>query len=189
MRTRPLKVEVTVNQGHDEYERLVRPLEDRMIRLIWGVTRNPEDAEEALQEALGVLWRKWDRIRVHPNPEALIYRICIHSAYDRVRRRMRREKHETLIEADRVSSAKNPADLLNAKELLAAIHHAIGQLSRNQAIAVTMRFVQGVSYGDIGRALGCRENTVRKHVERGRERLRDLLHRVISDQHGVESLP
>ena len=37
---------------HDEYERLVRPMEERMMRMVWGVTRNADDAEEALQEAL-----------------------------------------------------------------------------------------------------------------------------------------
>ncbi len=173
--------------GQEEYERIVRPLEDRMIRLIWGVTKNAEDAEEALQEALAVLWRKWDKIRMHPNPEALIYRICINSAYDLLRRRIRREKREALVQVDAAVNEKTPADVLNAKECLAAIHHAIGQLSRHQAIAVTMRFVQGLSYGDISRALGCRENTVRKHVERGRERLRGLLSNVISEQRGVES--
>ena len=173
---------------HDEYERLVRPMEERMMRMVWGVTRNADDADEALQEALGVLWRKWGRIRLHPNPEALILRICINAAYDVLRRRIRREKRDLMAYANPLAAPKTPADILGAKECLAAIRHAIGQLSRNQAVAVTMRLVNGVSYGDIGRALGCRENTVRKHVERGRERLRDLLRTFVQDQTEMENI-
>ena len=42
-----------------------------------------------------------------------------------------------------------------------------------------MRFVEGLSYGDIADALGCREATARKHISRARERLaRDLAHLV-----------
>lgn len=174
--------------GHNEYERLIAPMEERMMRLAWAVTRNAEDAEEALQEALGVLWRKWDRVRVHPNPEALVLRMCSNAAYDVLRRRIRREQRAAHQHFSQLAAPKTPADILGAKECLLALRQAIGQLSRNQAIAVTMRLVHGVPYGDIGRALGCRENTVRKHVERGRERLRTLLQRFINEDHGLENI-
>ncbi len=174
--------------GHDEYDRLIRPMEERMMRLVWGVTQNADDAEEALQEALGVLWRKWDRVRVHPNPEALVLRICSNAAYDVLRRRIRREQRAAYLHFSRLSAPKTPAEVLGAKECLAAVRQAIAQLSRNQAVAVTMRLVHGLPYGDIGRALGCRENTVRKHVERGRERLRGLLGRFLQEQTGMENL-
>jgi RNA polymerase sigma-70 factor, ECF subfamily len=175
-----------VSKGHDEYERLVRPMEERMMHVVWGVTRNAEDAEEALQTALGVLWKKWDRVRVHPNPEALILRICSNSAFDVLRRRIRHEKRDSRAYTNELAAPKTPADILGAKECFSAIRQAIAQLSRNQAVAVTMRLVHGLSYGDIGRALGCRENTVRKHVERGREQLRGLLKRFVNDETGME---
>lgn len=175
-----------MHTAHEEYERLLRPLEDRMTRIVWGVTQNAQDAEDALQEALAILWRKWDRVRMHPNPEALILRICINSAYDVLRKRMRHERREALARVERTQAPRTPADVLDAKESLAAIRQAIGHLSRNQAIAVTMRLVQGLSYGDIGRALGCREHTVRKHVERGRERLRGFLKAFIEHSTGLE---
>lgn len=176
-----------MHTGHDEYERLIRPMENRMIRVIWGITRNPEDAEEAMQEALGVLWRKWDRVRIHPNPEALVLRICINSAYDVLRRRLRRDKKQALNDVNRLMTvSRTPADIAGSEECIGAIRTAIGQLSPPQATAVTMRLVQGLPYGDIGRALGCREDTVRKHVERGREKLRGLLKSFLGEVPGWE---
>ncbi|HEO71534.1 MAG TPA: sigma-70 family RNA polymerase sigma factor [Candidatus Hydrogenedentes bacterium] len=146
-----------------------------MLRTIWNVTQHGDDAEEALQEALSVVWRKWDRIRVHPNPKALILRICINAARDVLRKRIRRERRERRAETTIPARPLNPAQALDAQERESTILDAISQLSRNQSAAVVMRLVHGLSYGDIGAALGCRDATARKHVERGRKRLQEIL--------------
>jgi len=75
-----------------EYERLIAPIEDRMMRAVWRVSRNPADTEDAFQEALLTIWKRWDRIRAHPNPHALIVHICINAAYDGLRRKTRQGK-------------------------------------------------------------------------------------------------
>ena len=159
------------------YEELIRPIEDQMLRCVWGITQNAEDAEEAFQEALGVIWRKWDRIQRHPNPHALVLRMCMNAAYDVLRKNVRRRRRES----DAVGvpafagTTATPADTLEGRERESAILRAIGQLSRNQALAVTLRLVQGHSYAHVAQVLGCRDVTARKHVARGRERLRQLL--------------
>lgn len=167
--------------AEEEYERLIKPLESAMMRTVWNLTRNKHDAEEAMQEALCVIWRKWERVRIHPNPQALVLRICVNSAYDILRARARRERRETLTEVTREAGVAPDVETgLPAAECQQAIQDAISQLSRNQAVAITMRLVQGVPYHEIGRALGCQESTVRKHVERGRQRLRELLRPVLA---------
>ena len=162
-------------EAHQDYERLIKPIEDKMIRSIWSVTQDADEAEEAFQEALSVIWRKLDRVRRHANPQALVLRICLNSAYDVLRRKIRRRRRETRAGFEWPARVPTPADALVSRECESAIFRAIAKLSRNQAAAVTMRLVQGQSYAEIARILGCREATVRKHVERGRERLRQLL--------------
>jgi DNA-directed RNA polymerase specialized sigma24 family protein len=36
----------------DFYGRFIEPIEDRMIRSVWRITRNAQDAEDAMQAAL-----------------------------------------------------------------------------------------------------------------------------------------
>lgn len=146
-----------------------------MIRAVWGITQDAEDAEEAFQEALAQIWRKLERIQRHENPHALILRICMNSAYDVLRRKARRRRREQLTEIQAVSRVPSPSEALESRERESAILRAMGNLSRYQATAVFMRLVQGHSYGEIAEVLGCGDATVRKHVERGRERLRKLL--------------
>ena len=162
-----------------EYERFIRPIEDQMMSAVWGVTQNPEDAEEAFQEALSVLWRKWRHVRAHPNPRALILRICFNSGYDVLRKRSRRQRREITAETsvleDVRAAASSPSETLAARERESAVLGAISRLTRNQAAAVVMKLWEGCSHSDIAEALGCRDATARKHLERGRQRLRELL--------------
>ena len=45
------------------YERLIQPIESQMIRTIWRIIRDPDEAEDVLQDTLGIIWKRLDRIR------------------------------------------------------------------------------------------------------------------------------
>lgn len=162
-----------MDSGHGDYERLVRPIEDRMIRSVWRILRCPQDADDAFQEALTTIWKRLNRIRRHPNPHALILRICVNSAYGVMRQRARHRAHEKLEAAPEALADPSPsaAERISGREKRAEILQAISRLPRKQAQAVLMRFVEELPYGQIAQALGCREVTVRKHVARARTRL------------------
>jgi Sigma-70 region 2 len=55
----------------DFYERFIEPIEDRMIRSVWRITRNAQDAEDAMQTALLVMWKRRDRVAGHAAPPAI----------------------------------------------------------------------------------------------------------------------
>lgn len=159
------------------YERLIAPLETRMIRTIWGVVRDPEEAQDALQDALAAIWRRWDRLQTHPNPEALILRICINAAWDALRRRHRRLRWLAAENAsiDPADPAPSALQAVTASETQVRVRRAIASLSRNQATAIVMHAVGNVPYDGVAAAMHCREVTVRTHVARARARLRALL--------------
>jgi len=163
------------SRQHDAYAALIRPIEDEMLRAVWSVTRDADDAEEALQDALVTIWRRFDRVQRHPNPHALILRICMNAAYDALRVKIRRRRREADVDGLFGRTAATPAETLSLREWERAILDALARLSRNQATAFVLRVVHGESYEEVARVLGCRESTARKHVNRGRERLKALL--------------
>jgi RNA polymerase sigma factor (sigma-70 family) len=160
-----------------DYDTLVRPIENQMIRSVWRIVRDPNDADDAFQEATATIWKRLGRIRRHPNPRALILKICTDAAHDVLRRRLRqvRTQEQEDVIADLPDPAPSAAQSLISRETQAEVFQAIGKLPRKQGTAVLMRFVQGLSYRDIAQSLGCREATVRKHVARARDRLFQLL--------------
>jgi len=155
------------------YEQLIEPIETRMMRSIWRIVRNPEAAEDTLQEALTIIWRRLDRIRSHPNPNAFILKICINAAYDSLRKRKHNRQHEKpeVLRQLSTRSETTVPEALEQKETEAEIIKAISRLPRKQAVAILMRIVQDQPYDVIAQAMGCSKGTARIHVSRGRTRL------------------
>jgi len=156
-----------------DYSTLVRPLESRMMRSIWRIVRRKEAAEDALQDALAVIWKKRDAVARHPNPQALILKISIAAAYDAVRKERRRLRHEiTGLPGEPADDSAAPAGKGSEdRGLRAAILAAVGRLPKRQATAALLHIIEDQSYEEIARAMECSETTVRVHVMRARAAL------------------
>jgi RNA polymerase sigma factor (sigma-70 family) len=159
------------------YEDLIAPMESRMMRSIWRVVRSPELAEDTLQDALAIIWKKLRIVRCHPNPQALMLKICLNAAYDTLRRRKRFLHHEEISVLSNMPGTSEPGSMrtLAAKEMEHEVLRAIGRLPRKQAVAVLMRFLQEESFDVIAHTLGCSEISARIHVSKGRARLQRWL--------------
>ncbi len=163
--------------GCREYEEIIRPIEPKMMRSVWRIVQDPERAKDAFQDALEKVWKKWSRIRKHPNPQALILRICTNTAMDHLRRGRREKRHEELeLKGELVADpAPTAAAQLESQEIQTEVMTALSQLPRNQSEAMVMRFVQDLPYSAIAEAIGCAEATVRTHIARGRASLRQMI--------------
>lgn len=166
------------------YDELIAPLEATMMRSIWRVVRNVDLAEDCLQDALAVVWKKRIQIRLHPNPEALILRICLNNAYDSLRRLERMRRQTDLSQLDKAPAPPDhDADRdLEEREIEAQVQQAIRRLPRKRALAVMMRLLHEESFEEIAHALDCSEITVRIHVSRGRVQLRKWLSHLCRDR-------
>ena len=159
------------------FEQLIKPVEHQMMRSIWRIVRDPEMAKDTLQESLAKIWKRLDLIRSHPNPRALILKICLNAAIDSLRKRKRLYQHEKTEPLHRFPSqqAAKVHEGLERKKIEAEILEAIKRLPRRQAVAVLMRLIQDQPYAVIAQAMECSETTVRIHVSRGRARLSQWL--------------
>ncbi len=159
------------------YDELIAPMEAAMMRSIWRVVRSADLAEDCLQDALAVIWKKRFQIRAHPNPQALILKICLNAASDSLRKLGRMRRHTDLAQLDNTPApAEHGADRgLEAREIQEQVQLAIRRLPRKRALAVMMRLIQEEPFEAIAQALDCSEVTVRIHISRGRAQLRKWL--------------
>lgn len=159
------------------YDELIAPLEAMMMRSIWRIVRNADVAEDCLQDALAVVWKKRFQIRLHPNPQALILKICLNAACDSLRRLERMRCQTDLSPLDNAPAPPDhDADRdLEERETVEQVQQAIRRLPRKRALAVMMRLIHEESFEAIAHALDCSEITVRIHISRGRAQLRKWL--------------
>jgi RNA polymerase sigma-70 factor (ECF subfamily) len=172
-----MESEETLTGDRTIYDELIAPLEATMMRSIWRVVRNADLAEDCLQDALAVVWKKRFQIRLHPNPKALILKICLNAAYGSLRRLERMQRQTDI---SQLVDAPAPPDHdanrdLEEREIEEQVQHAIRRLPRKRALAVMMRLIQEESFEAIAQALDCSEVTVRIHISRGRAQLRKWL--------------
>lgn len=157
------------------FEGLVLSMQEEMFRAVWRVVRDADLAEEAMQNALTTLWRKSAELQRHPNPRALVLRVCLDAACDQARARNRRDGRFQSLEA---IGSDPPAPEEQSAEQRTAVHEilsAITRLRSRQATALLMRVLHEAPYDAIAAALGCSAVTARVHVLQARRELRRTL--------------
>jgi RNA polymerase sigma factor (sigma-70 family) len=163
----------------DFYGRFIEPIEDRMIRSVWRITRDAQDAEDAMQSAIMEVWKRRHRIIQHAVPPALILKMCADAACSIARRRTRdrRRTEPTRPNDEPIDAARSPWMEMAHQELTDEILAAIHRLSHRQAVAITLRVFEELPYEQIAAAMHCTEATARKHVARARGYLQVVLAR------------
>ena len=77
-------MDVGLGRGFDDY---VRARSDGLLRLAWLVTRDWEDARDAVQDALFALYPRWERLPEANRREAYISRTVVNACLAVIRRR------------------------------------------------------------------------------------------------------
>jgi RNA polymerase sigma-70 factor (ECF subfamily) len=143
----------------------------RLVGQVTVVTADREAAEDAVQEAFGRLWKRWQSHSAYENPEAWVRRVAINLAISRWRR-MRRL--QPLGDGPRAEREDDPLTRHDVQRALKAI-----PVKHRQALL--LHHVVGLSVAEVAREMGAPEGTVKSWLFRGREALQNSL--------GVEEAP
>ncbi len=140
----------------------------QLHRLARLSTRSPEDAEDALQDAMLSAHRCAGSFRHDAAVNSWLYRIVVNACLDR----LRRVKARPTIPLDDVY----PVDDRTVQvETGIAVQRALMRLPVEQRAALVAVDMQGYSIADTARILGVAEGTVKSRCARGRARLVQLL--------------
>ncbi len=157
------------------YQRLIEPVEPRMLNIIGHIVQVPEDCADVMQEVLSIVWCKLSLIERADNPQAYILRICVTQSYEYLRKRYAQYEHEKRLARDRSKPPVNSVNDSESAETRQVILSAIGRLPKKQAKALLLRTTENMGYEDMAPVLGCSVATARSHVHKARVRLRTAL--------------
>ena len=133
--------------------------------------RDPVEAEDAAQQVFLSAHQAIARGSSPRDPAAWVAAIARNECRARIRARMR----EPLALPELPSDLPDPlASAIRAADL-EAIWSALGKLPRRQRRALLMRELGGLSYHELGRALGVSHSAVESLVFRARQRVRSLV--------------
>jgi RNA polymerase sigma-70 factor (ECF subfamily) len=155
-------------------EALVQRHEPRVRRLAAYLLDDPQDAEDAAQEALAKVLTRIDQFRGESRFATWLYSLVTNTCRD-LGERQRRRRHQPLEAAPETSSAMGPFDLACQREQRAQLAREMGGLSHDQRHVMVMKDVLALSYEEIAEVLDMPVGTVKCHAHRGRARMRRAL--------------
>jgi len=160
------------------FERAVRCHADRIqCHAVW-LLHDREEARDITQETFV---RLWERRHDVAEPAArgwllkTVHRMCLDRHRRLAVRAVSDQNPEDLPAFDRPGG--NPESAAATAGLGAILERALVTLAPRDRAAVLLREVEGLSYGEVGQALGLPVGTVKSSVHRSRERLREQLGR------------
>lgn len=135
-----------------------------LVRFATGLV-GPDDAADVVAESfVGVLGsQSWEKV---DEPRAYLYRAVLNEVRMRHRSTMRRKARE-------IRTAKREAsfDPLPRPEVL----EAMSVLSTKQRASVVLTYWEDLTPDEVAARLGVSEGTVRRHLNRARSKLREVL--------------
>ena len=156
-------------------EALVERHEQSVRRLARYLLADPQDAEDAAQEALAKLCTRIDQFRGASRFSTWLYSLVANTCRD-MGERQRRRRHQPLdAVAERVSLERGPHDLAMQREQRQVLALRLADLSADQRQVMVMKDVLSLSYEEIAEVLGMPVGTVKCHAHRGRARMRQAM--------------
>ncbi len=158
---------------------------DRLWAVALRTTGNPEDAADALQEALISAFRRADAFRGDAQVTTWLHRIVVNASLDRLRRNKVRAAQPLPDDLDEYAgrgavlaspgTTLDPATAAVCSDQRSVVHAALAALPADQRAALVLVDMEGYPVHEAARILGCPTGTVKSRCARGRHRLAVLL--------------
>ena len=168
------------------------PLLDQLYSGALRMTRNPQDAEDLVQETYLKAYKNFDSFTPGTNLKAWLYRIMTNTYINSYRKKQRRPLETS---ADEVtdyqlySSSSHDSTGLESAEVEALkampnsrISEALNALNEDYRMVVYYADVEGLAYKEIAEVLDIPMGTVMSRLHRGRKQLRGMLKDVAKER-------
>ncbi|MBI1377953.1 MAG: RNA polymerase sigma factor SigM [Frankiales bacterium] len=157
----------------EAFPELVRRHRDRLWAVALRTTGDPEDAADALQDALVSAFRNAGSFRGEAAVTTWLHRVVVNACLDRMRRRRARPTVPLPAEDGDTGAhgIADPRDDLDRLELRMEIDRALRALPDDQRAAIVLVDVEGLPVSEAAALLGVPEGTVKSRCSRGRARL------------------
>jgi RNA polymerase sigma-70 factor (ECF subfamily) len=171
-------VKKTLSGDERAFERLVERYQGLLMIIAYRRSWRGADCEDVVQEAFVRAFRALATLDRPERFRSWLCRICSNVALDRVRRRSpvaSFDQDSGLMRALPPGEGARPSARAEEEEDRDRLLAAIERLPDTYQVPVVLRHVEGLSYREIAKRLGIREDALRKRIHRASKMLRDDL--------------
>ena len=169
------------------------PLLDSLYGAALRMTRNPQDAEDLVQETMLRAYRAFDRFEAGTNLKAWLFRILTNAYINTYRKRQREPQKvsaDEVEEFDLYQELKDhgtqfeatPESIVLDSLVDSDIIDAIDDLPEQFRLAVVLSDIEGFSYAEMAEIMDVPMGTVMSRLHRGRKALQKRLWELARDR-------
>lgn len=169
----------------DAFGEIFRRHRDRLWSVALRTLGDPEEAADALQDAMLSAYRAAGSFRGGSAVSTWLHRIVVNACLDRIRRRKSR-RTVPLPEVESETARLATTDGIALADLRMALRQALATLPDEQRAALVLVDLEGYSVEETARILGVATGTVKSRCARGRAKLLPLLRHLRQSEGDVE---
>lgn len=155
------------SQSQVEFTLWVRENQKAFLRAAKVICFDTQNAEDVLQEALADVYKRWNKIRGHENPEAYLMRVMVSKHAD-MRRKWLRKKEEKETSWDLVESIREIVDQTDDVTQRLMVQAALKSLSAAQRAVLVLIYEHGMVLREVAEVLEIPVGTAASHLARGK---------------------
>jgi RNA polymerase sigma-70 factor, ECF subfamily len=167
-------------QGDQEaFAVLVQRHQRHIFNLSWRMLQDDEDAGEITQEIFLAAWQGLPAFRGEARFSTWLYRIAYRCCLQQLERRKRERSLHSVIQAEQplkeIRQEKQVEDILEQRDQQAIVREQLELLPARYRIVLILRHFQEMTYEEIADILSMPVGTVKTHLFRARNLLKERL--------------
>lgn len=166
-------IEEVLQGNHSSFEPLLQPYRQGFLTMAYRVTGNIEEAKEVCQEALLKIFKYLGSFKKGRSFKTWAYRIVINTSFDFLREK---KKFEKVLEIQKKSFVFENSDAEKRvwnREIREKIQNVLHILTPKEKAVFLLRDGEGLSVWEASKVLGCSQMSIRTHLSRARQKIRD----------------
>ncbi len=176
----------------DAFSPLVEKYQNAVYGLCFHIVGNFADAQDLTQESFVRAYLDLAKVREPSKFASWLNRLTVNVC--RMWLRERKGSDSLPLEAvaqtgAAYSGTRSPEEHVEAEELCVSVREAIAALSERNRLTVTLYYIDGLSYAEIGNFLNLSQSAVKSRLHRAREQLKEGLISMVEDCFRKHRLP
>ena len=151
----------------EPFDAFFRRVYGPLVGLATVLTGRRSVAEDIAQDALTAAYKSWERVARLDDPEAWVRRVVANQSVSLYRRSLVELRH-ALRQSSSAQGASNDDSKAESIEFWLKVRKS---LSRQQAVALALRYVSGLTLREISEVMECSISSASTHLRRAHQRL------------------